>query len=143
MAKTYSSHGVQLQMGDGANPENFTPVAQIGDLVGPPLVVDTVDATTHGSAAKEFVPTIADGGEPTFPINWDPAEPTHKNSIGGLLYVFNNKLLKDWRIVLPTAANDTISFSAYIVGFEPEEPVAGKLTAKIKLRVSGAVTFSE
>lgn len=144
MSQDYAAKGIKLQIGDGATPtEGFTDVAHIGDVAGPSLAMDTVDVTHHGSTAKEFKPTIEDGGEVTLPINWDPAEATHKNAAGGLAYCLKQKLLKNFKIVYPTAANDSLSFAAYVVGFEPEGPVSGKLTAKVKLRVSGPVTFSE
>jgi len=141
MSKDYAAHGIQLQRGDGATPtENFVSMAHIGDVVGPALALDTVETTHHGSTAKEFVPTIEDGGEVTLPINWDPAEATHKNSAGGFMYDLKNKVKSNWRIAFPTVGNDYVAFAAYVVGFEPEGPVAGKLTAKVKLRVTGPVT---
>ncbi len=143
MSQDYISHGIQLKMGDGASPENFTAVAHIGDVKGPNMAQDTVEATHHGSSAKEFLATIEDGGEISLPINWDPAEATHKNTAGGLAYAFKNKQKKNWQLVYPTANNDMLSFAAFVVGFEPSGAVAGKLTAEIKLRVTGPVTFSE
>lgn len=142
MAKSYAAKGTLLEMGDGATPtENFTPVAQVGDIVGPMVALDTVDVTHHGSAAKEFAATLLDGGEITLPINYDPAEATHKNAAGGLIYVLQQKQLKNWKIIFPDTGASVISFAAYLIGFEPEAPVAGKLQAKIKLRISGAVTL--
>lgn len=142
MSKDYAAKGVQLQMGDGATPtENFTAIAHIGDISGPNLQMDTVEVTNHGSPAKEFVPTLEDGGEITLPINWDPAETTHKNAAGGLSYALKQKAKKNWKIVYPDDAASVISFAGYVVGFDPKGPVAGKLTADIKIRVTGAVTL--
>jgi hypothetical protein len=142
MAKSYSAKGLQLQMGDGATPtEAFTAVANLGDLTGPGAALDTVEVTHHGSPAKEFAATILDGGEVSVSINYDPAEATHKNAAGGLIYVMEQKLLKNFKIVFADTGASVLAFAAFVVGFEPEGPVAGKLAAKIKLRISGAVTF--
>jgi hypothetical protein len=141
MAKSYAAKGVQLQMGDGATPENFTAIANLADVSGPSLALDTVEVTHHGSQAKEFAATLVDGGDVSFPINWDPAEATHKNTAGGLSYALLNKQLKDFKIVYPDQAGSSIAFSAFVVGFEPDGPVTGKLSAKLKLRISGAVTM--
>jgi predicted secreted protein len=141
-AKNYAAKGLQLQMGDGATPtEAFTAIANLGDLTGPGAALDTVEVTHHGSPAKEFAATLLDGGEVSLSINWDPAEATHKNAAGGLIYVMEQKTLKNWKIVTPDTGASVVAFSAFVVGFEPEGPVAGKLAAKVKLRISGAVTF--
>ena len=51
------------------------------------------------------------------------------------------KQLKDFKVIFPDQAGSAITFSAFVVGFEPEGPVAGKLTAKLKLRISGLVVM--
>lgn len=142
MAKSYAAKGTLLKIGDGGTPtENFTSIANVGDITGPGAALDTVDVTHHGSASKEFVATLLDGGEISLSINYDPAETTHKNAAGGLIYAMEQKLLKNWQIVLTDDAHSTIAFAAFVVGFEPEAPVAGKLAAKVKFRISGAVTL--
>lgn len=140
-AKNYAALGTQLQMGDGASPEGFTAMAHILDVQAPAVKLDTVDVTSHSSTWKEKVATLLDGGDVTFSINYDPAEATHKNLSGGLIYALTQKQLKNWKIRFPDQANSIIAFAAYVTEFQPEAPVTGKLSAKLKLSVTGAVTL--
>ena len=141
-AKNYPALGTQLQMGDGATPtENFTPIAHLGDIQAPAIKLDTVEVTSHSDTWKQRVATLLDGGDVTLSLNFDPAEATHKNAAGGITYAQLNKTLKNWKIQLPDQANSIIAFAAYVTDFQIDAPVAGKLAAKLKLQVSGAVTM--
>lgn len=142
MSKEYAAKGTQLQMGDGGSPtENFTAIAQVEDINGIALALDTAETTHHASAAKEFVATVIDGGEVSLSIVWDPGEATHKNASGGLSYQLLQKILRNFKLVFPDVANSVISFAGFVVGFEPEAPVKGALKAKLKIRVSGLPTL--
>ena len=140
-SNSYAAKGTVLKMGDGASPEVFTAIAQLGDVDGPNSKLDTVDTTHHGSTAKEYVPTIIDGGEVKFTINYDPAAATHKNAIGGLLYAHQNKLLKNFQLVFPVAAPAGPSFAAFVADFQVKAPVAGKLVADVVFKITGPVTW--
>lgn len=140
-AKSYAAKGTVLKMGDGASPEVFTAIAQIGDVDGPNSKRETVDTTHHGSASKEFVATILDAGEVKFSINYDPAEATHKNLAGGLIYAHQNGTLKNFKIDLPVLVVAGPTFAAYVTDFQIKAPVAGKLVADIVLRISGAIVW--
>lgn len=142
MSKKYAGLGFQLQMGDGASPENFTAIAAIQDLKAPAIKADTVDATTHQSPGwKEKLVTLLDGGDVSFPIIYDPAEATHKNAAGGLSYVMLQKILKNWKIRMTDDAHSFITFAAFVTDFQVEGPVENLMKATIKLTVSGAVTL--
>lgn len=140
-AKNYPALGTLLKMGDGASPENFTSIAHIGDIQAPAVKLDTVDVSSHSSTWVERVATLLDGGDVTLSINYDPGEATHKNAAGGLEYTMLNKTLRNWKIVLPDVAASVISFAAFVTDFQVEAPVKGKLSAKLKLTISGAVTL--
>lgn len=144
MAKKYAAVGTKLEIGNGDGPpETYTQLAEVRDISGPAVAVDTVETTSHSSpnAWKEFVATLLDGGDVTFEINYDPAEATQKNAANGLIANMVAKTLKDWKLILTDAANSAITFSGYIVEFSPSMAVKSNLTAKLKIRVTGAVTL--
>lgn len=133
-----SSFGARLQMGDGGIPETFQTIAEVLDISGPALSLDTEDATSHDSPGgwEEVVPTILRSGEVTFTIQYDPSDPTH-NATTGLLSQLRNRALRNFKLVFPDPARTTWRFSAYVTGFQPSAPVAGKLTADVTLKVTG------
>ena len=133
-----TSHGTLLQMGNGATPtEVFTTIAEVKDSPGPNNTGATEDVTNHDSAGwVEHVPTLKDGGEVTFAINYysaatQDALETDRDALTG----------RNWKIVLSVggALKDTRAFKGYVTGTQFNAPVAGVLTADITIRITGAV----
>jgi predicted secreted protein len=118
-----------------------TTIVEVGDIVGPALKMGTMDTTSHDSAGgwREFITTLKEGGQVTFPINYDPATTTH--GIAGLLDDFADGTLQTFHITFTDTGHTIWDFSAYVVGFTPSMPVEGKLSAAVTLQVSGAVTL--
>lgn len=131
----YAAYGTLLKRG-------ATTVAQVTALSGPGLSLDVEDVTSHDStgAWEEVVATILRSGEVSADIVYDPAGATHKNTSGGLLYDLAQRASTTYSITFPGAV--TWSFTAYVVGFEPDAPVKGSLTAKVKLKITGAPTLA-
>jgi predicted secreted protein len=121
-----------------------TTIAQVKNISGPGLSLDTEDVTTHDSASgwEEVVGTILRSGEVTLDLVYDPNEATHKNSSGGLLYDLTSKIATTYSIVFPSTAAVTWSFSALVTGFEPSAPADGALTASVTLKLTGAPTLA-
>lgn len=136
MAK-YSAFGTLFKRG-------ATTIAQVSNISGPGLSLDTDDVTTHDSASgwEEVVGTILRSGEVTLDLVYDPNEATHKYASGGLLYDLASKTAQTFSIVFPSTATVTWSFSALVTGFEPSAPVDGALTASVTLKLTGAPTLA-
>ena len=143
MSNALAAFGTLLQMGDGATPEAFTTIGELGDIAGPALATDTEDATVHTSPGgyEEVVATIKRTGEITFPVHYVPTDATH-NPTTGLLAAWAAKTLKHWKLIFPNAGVTTWTFSAYVTGFAPKAPVAGKLTADVSLKITGTPTLA-
>lgn len=134
------SYNTILKRGDGATPEVFTAVAKMGDISGPNLEAQTEDATIHDATGyAQVIPTILDGGELSFPIDYTPTDGTH-SAATGLIYDWKNRLLKNYQMVWPDAT--TWTFPCYITKFSAKAPVKGKLTADVTLKISGAPTLA-
>ena len=73
-----SAFGTLLKVGDGGGTEVFTTIAEVKEISGPSISVDTVELTTHSSSGawKEYLPTLIDAGEVTFDVNFIPTNAT-------------------------------------------------------------------
>ncbi len=142
MTDAISSFGTFLKKGDGASPtEAFATIAEVGDIDGPDMSLATEEVTHHGSVNgwDEFVGTILSGGEVTFPINFLPSDATH-DAATGLQADMVGRTKRNFRIVYPDPGGSGYQFKALVTGFKPKAPVKGKLSADVKLKISGPVT---
>ncbi len=133
-----SSHGTLLKIGDGAGTEVFTTIAEVLDISGPGLSVSVEETTNHDSGGwRERTPTLKDGGEVTFDINYYSA--TTQDQIETDMLALTKR---NWKLVfpLPASGTDTRAFAAYVTGFEPSAPVEGVLKASVTLSITGAVS---
>jgi len=138
----YSSFGTLLQMDDGGG-VNFTTIAQVGDISGPEVSVDTEETTNQSSPGgyEEVIPTIKRSGEVTFPVWWDPNDATH-DATTGIYYVLNNRLKRSFREIFPTNPVKRWNFTGYITNLGNTAEVAGLLTANVTIKVTGQPTLS-
>ena len=136
MAK-YAAFGTKLLRG-------ATEVAQVQNISGPGLSLDTEDVTSHDSPSgwEEVVGTILRSGEISLDLVYDPGAATHKNASGGLLYDMTHRTATTFSLVFPSSPTVTWSFSAFVTGFEPSAPHDGALTAAVKLKITGAPTLA-
>lgn len=77
MAKQ-AAYGTHLIYTDPESPVTRA-IHAVADISGPEVSIDTIDVTTHDSPDKfnEFVPGMADGGEVTFDLMFDPLSSGH------------------------------------------------------------------
>lgn len=138
MSNSIAGPGFLIQKGDGGAPESFTTIAEVLDIKGPALKVDTVDVTNQSSPGRyeEVIATIRRSGEVTFDCNFIPSNGT-QNAATGLLADLNSKVLRNFRILNNDGVPTKWSFSAFVTGFNPSYPVAGVAKCSITLKVSG------
>jgi len=119
-------------------------VAQVTNIGGPSLSLDTVDVTCHDSTSgfEEVVATLLRGGEVSLDIVYDPADDTHDATGGnGLITRMNAKRLTNFSLIFPNVATTTWAFDGYVTGFEPSMPVDGALTATVTIKTTGPMTL--
>lgn len=138
-----SSFGTYLKIGDGASSETFTTIAEVKDIKGPGLKVNTEDVTSHSSTGgwKEIIGTILEGGKISFAINWLPGHATQSYS-AGLLKDMIAKQLRNFQLVVPAASTLTWTFAAIVTEFTPDLKVKGGQAADVSLEISGAPTLA-
>jgi len=119
----------------------FTTIAEVGDLKGPSQSLETDEVTNQSSPNqyKEYIATLLDGGEVTFPCNYIPGEAT-QDSVTGLLSWMQSRGLQDWQIVPPGSLSaHVISFSAYVTKWDTGLPVGKHASLDITLKITGPV----
>jgi hypothetical protein len=137
-----SAFGTLLKIGDGGGTEVFTTIADVIEISGPSLQLETEDVLTHSSvgAWRQRIATFLDGGEVSFEILYNPNAATH-NAATGLLRDLKNRVLRNFQLVFPVSGNPTWAFAAFVTGFEPGAPADGMLTASVTLQLSGQPTL--
>jgi len=138
-----SSWGTAIKIGNGATPEVFTTVAEVLDISGPALGLDTAEVTSHDSpgAWEEFVATILRSGEVSFDVNWVVTGATH-SYLTGLLKDLTNRTKRNFQIVWPNISSTTWAFAAFITAMQPSAPVNGPLTGSVTLKITGQPTLA-
>lgn len=135
--------GTLLKIGDGGGTEVFTTIAEVSNISGPGLSLDTTEVTTHSSSGawKERIATLLDGGEVTFDIFFAPTGATHSQT-SGVLKDMKNRTKRNFKLVFPNAGATEWIFPAYVTAFSIDEPVDGALTASVTLTIAGAPTLA-
>lgn len=131
-----------LQYGNGASPEVWTTIANIGDLAGPTMDSTVVDVTSQstGDYFRRKIQTLLDSGEISAPLYFVPNDAGHQ----ALLEIFlgrsgNNGQPGYWRVLWPVAAGSVPwIFQGWLTKFSLKAPVAGVIEAAITITFTGA-----
>ena len=132
--------GTLLKQGDGEVSEVFTTIAEVTNISGPSLSMDTIEVTnlTSDNASREFIAGLKDGGEVTIDLNFLPAAGTFT----AFLANWTNRTKRNFKIVWSDAAPTTWSFSGYVTNIEPSGSFDDKLTASATIKITGQPTFA-
>jgi Lambda phage tail tube protein, TTP len=132
-----------LQYGNGASPEVWTTVANIGDLGGPQMSSTVQDVTSQstGDYFRRKIQTLLDCGMISAPLYFVPGDPGHQALLG--IYTGRSGNTGNptyWRVLFPVAAgNPQIGyvFTGWLTKFSLKEPVAGVIEAAIEIDLTG------
>jgi hypothetical protein len=135
-----AAFGTLLQVEDPATPGTFLTVAEVKDISGPGITSDVLDTTTHTSpsAWRQKIPSLLDGGEVTFSVNYMPGDPTH-DAATGLASMAISRAVQSWQVIYPDTDETLWSFDGFVTNFAPGAPVEDLLTADVTITVTGAV----
>ena len=143
--KAIKGFGVKLGIGNGATPtEVFTDIAELAtDLSGPDLSRETIETTSHDSPDEynTHIAGLKEGGEVSVGINYLPTEATHKNTDGGLLYLFESGEITNFQLTFPNTLATKWILPVIVTGFKPTSKLKEKLDAEITLKVAGKPTL--
>ena len=115
-----------------------TVLARVTNISGGGVSLDVEDVTAHDSTDgfEEVVATILRSPEIRLEINYDPSNATHKQLLTDMIA---KTPVTTYTIVFPGAEIWAYA-GAYVTGFEPSEPVAGKISAVVTIKPTGVVT---
>ena len=140
--------GIQLQRGDGVSPEVFTTIPEVTSLKFGGIKVDREEVTNQDSAVqnglifKEYISTLADGGEITATFNYlasDTVQEALRNSQDGKVHNF--KIVVRDLTQSPIVILKTFSFAAFVDSWSiPDFQVSKKMEGNTVLKVSGPIT---
>lgn len=135
-----SGFGTLLKIGNGATVEVFTTIAEVRNISGPGLSLETIEATHMESPSgyREYLPSFKEPGEVSFDLNFLPSNTQHK----GLKADMDARTKRNFKLVWPNTAGTTWSFSGYITSFQPTAGIDEVLTASCTIKVTGSVSVS-
>lgn len=120
----------------------YTTIAEVQDITGPSQSLETDEVTNQSSPNqyKEYIATLLDGGEVSFPCNYIPGDAT-QDSVTGLLSWMQSRGLQDWKITPPgTLSAHTITFSGFVTKWDTKLPVAKHADLEVTIKITGPVT---
>lgn len=144
------AHGTQLQMSDGDTPPVFTTIAQITNISGPNISVDTVDVTSMDSVGgwKEFIAGMIDGGEVSIEA-FLVADASQLEQLARASEDDPDQRIKPYRIVIPddtdakTASVSTTTWTTATHGWYTAQPVRFTTTGALPVQIiPGRIYFA-
>jgi len=130
-------HGSKFSRSDNGSPAVFTDFAEVVNITPANFARDVVDATHMQSPEKfrEFIAGLRDPGECTVTMNFIPGG-TGQDQV---FSAFMAEVVSTYRITYPN--NEVWEFDAWCVGFSPEDPLDGKMSATARFKLTGKPTF--
>lgn len=128
----YSAYGATLVL-------EGNEIAQVTNISGPNITLDTIDVTTHDQAHfwEEHAATILRSGTVTVDIIYDPNHADH----AALLAELVGRDYAGFELQFPNDDYNEYVFDAFVTGFNPTAPVDGALTASVTLKITGEPTL--
>jgi hypothetical protein len=156
-----------FKVGNGASPEVYSVIANIGDITGPGLSSTVVDVTSHSTSNpwREKLITLLDSGDFSFPIFWVPAsdggpgpggaggwvagvDPVGHSPQGGVEAIFTSRGFGgvpgapyNFAVEYPDGLGTTDYFTGFISKLSKKAAVAGVLTAECQITTTGEPIF--
>lgn len=137
-------YGATFAIGNGATPtEAFTALAEVIDITPPSDNIDVIEITHLSSPnrTKEFITGLNDPGECALTVNFLPGE-ADDDAIQALRGLTSPK---NFQITFPAISGNPAvkwTFAGYLTGYEPTVPINDRMTANIRIKVTGSYTVS-
>lgn len=128
-------YGSKFSIENDDTPGTYDELAEVVSITPPSDSVDMIDATHMQSPGRyrEFIPGLIDPGECSIEMNYVPGGLTDVR----LRQVKTDGVVKSYRITYPNGATHT--FRAFLMTYQPNDPLEDKMTATAAFRVTGPV----
>ena len=140
------AYGSTFEVADGTG---WDVVAEVIDITGPSMSMDSIDLTNQDGSAgwRDFTPGWRDGGEVSITANWLPAHITHDDGTDniGIWDQFQDDAIKTFRIVTEgdgSGGTITIAMSGIVTSFNTSLPLTEQAKLDFTIKLTGAVTFT-
>jgi len=128
---------------DWAGGTSYVAIGQVRDIDGPSISRDSIDVSSQDSTNgwREFLPGLADAGEWSFDVLFDPTSTMHAGGEGtGMLGDFNNDgcTLAAWQLTLKICGGTAIwTADGFLTGFTQHVAFEDALKADVTVKISG------
>ena len=141
MTTSIAAWGTTLGASQMIAGSGYLAIAEVRDMDGPALKMETVDVTSHSSASgwAEHIGTTLEAGELSLEIGYVPSASSH-SSASGLIRFLTGKTARPFQIGFPDGT--AWEFSGLVTAFKPKAAVKGDLVADVSIQVTGAPTLS-
>jgi len=138
-----AAYGTTFAVGDGADPEVFTTIAEVSEIGGISLERMTEDGTSFDSGGwEEHISTLRKVGDISFKLNFIPDAATHGNSSGGLVHSWTAGTVKNYKVTFPDASSTEWIIPAIVTKVNVKVSAKGKVEGDVTLKPSGTPTLA-
>lgn len=138
-------YGLEVHLGNNADPVVFTELALIGNISLPQPTFDEIE-TTHQKSdgrTRQFIAGLKDPGEAGFECSWVPNSPTDE----ALAAAFAIGQVFDWQFKFPfddagTPSLLVWSFKGWVKAYQPAADLGVARMASTTLRISGSTAIT-
>lgn len=136
--KAIQSQGVVIQVTDGGSPTEYQTVPNVTDFNGPGGQASVIDVSNLASTAREKMMGLADEGQVTLTLNWDPDDIVHQL----LRTLRTNRTRAEFKVTLTDGTPAVATFGGYVLGVALSGSVDQAVKAAITIEVDGSVTWA-
>ena len=146
------AYGSEFQVKDGSDGSAWMAVAEIIDITGPNMSMESIDITNQDGTAgwRDFTPGWRDAGEVSISANWLPAHETQGDGTAvseaeGIFQSFEDDNIHSFQIVTEgdgSAGTITIGMTGIITSFNTALPLTEQAKLDFTVKLTGAVTFT-
>jgi len=134
------TQGIAIKVGDGAETEVFTTIAEVTGFDGPTTSVNEIETTTLASVAKEFIAGLVDNGEMTLNVNAVPKDTQLRQIRADIVAGTKRNYQIDFNDKEGAeTTSTTYTFEAFVKDFPTSATADSKLEGTITLRISGDI----
>jgi predicted secreted protein len=121
---------------ESTTPGTYTALGELYDVTANEITVETVDVTNHShtDGYRRFIAALADGGEISGMLAFDPALTVY----AALKTVVDARAPRNWRVTYPGGSNTVVSGILTTLG--RTTPMDDRMECAIAIKVSGNPT---
>lgn len=141
------AYGSDFKVGNDGTTETFATVAEVLDISGPNMTMDTIEVSSQDSANgwREYIAGWRDAGEVSISANWIPASST-QDGTAGILSKFLDSDLHNYQIITPQCDGTetyTITLRGIVTGFNVNLPLTEQAKVDFSIKLTGSVGIAE